>query len=112
MKNLLTIRTDNGPQFVSKFFGDTCKAIGLNHQRILIKTPNMNAHIESFNAILERDCYNRNKFMSYLDVYETVSNYMDYTNNRYPHGSLDDMSPSNFYNAILNNGFEPKEFIA
>jgi transposase InsO family protein len=67
----------------------------------------MNAHIKSFHAILERDCYSINEFMSYLDVYEIVSNYMNYYNNRYRHGSLDDMSPSNFYEAIQN-----KEFIA
>ena len=112
MKNLPTIRTDNGPQFVSNLFGDTCKSLGLKHQRIPVKTPNMNAHIESFHAILERDCYSRNEFMSYLDVYETVSNYMDYYNNRYRHGSLDDMSPSNFYQAIQNKEFKTKEFIA
>ena len=112
MDNLPTIRTDNGPQFVSKLFGDTCKQLGLKHQRIPVKTPNMNAHIESFHSILEEDCYSINEFNSYLQVYEVVSEYMDYYNNRYRHGSLNDRPPAEFYESLQNKEFEPKAFIA
>ena len=31
--------------------------------------------------------------MSYLDVYETINNYMHYYNNIFRHTSLDDISP-------------------
>ena len=91
--SLPMIRTDNGPQFVSRLFGDTCKSLGLRHQRIPVKTPNMNAHIESFHSILQKDCYNRYEFTSYIEVYEAVSEYMDYYNKRYRHGSLADKLP-------------------
>ncbi|MDZ7542565.1 DDE-type integrase/transposase/recombinase, partial [Clostridium perfringens] len=40
-----TIRTDNGPQFVSKLFGDTCESLDMIHERIPLRTPNMNAYI-------------------------------------------------------------------
>jgi putative transposase len=106
------IRTDNGPQFVSKLFGDTCKSLGLKHQRIPVKTPNMNAHIESFHSILERDCYSINEFNSYIHVYEVVSEYMNYYNNRYRHGSLGDMSPVDFYQAIKDNKIKSEAFVA
>ena len=112
MDDLPTIRTDNGPQFVSNLFGDTCKQLGLKHQRIPVKTPNMNAHIESFHSILEEDCYSMNEFNSYLQVYEVVSEYMDYYNNRYRHGSLNDRPPAEFYESLQNKEFEPKAFIA
>jgi len=112
MDNLPTIRTDNGPQFVSKLFGDTCKQLGLKHQRIPVKTPNMNAHIESFHSILEEDCYSMNEFESYLQVYEVVSEYMNYYNNRYRHGSLNDRPPAEFYESLQDKEFEPKAFIA
>lgn len=110
--DLPIIRTDNGPQFVSNLFGDTCKALGLTHQRIPVKTPNMNAHIESFHSILESDCYKRNEFMSYIQVYETVSEYMRYYNNRYRHGSIGDISPADYYQAIKEKRIEPEAFIA
>ena len=54
MKSLLTIRIKNGPHFVSNLFDDTCESLDLKHKRISVKTSNMNAHIESFHAILER----------------------------------------------------------
>jgi len=106
------IRTDNGPQFVANKFGDTCKSLGMKHQRIPVKTPNMNAHIESFHSILERDCYGINEFNSYIHVYEVVSEYMDYYNNRYRHGSLGDMSPNDFYQAIQDDKLKPEAFVA
>ena len=60
----------------------------------------MNAHIESFHALLEKDCYGINEFMSYIEVYEIVSKYMNYYNNRYRHGSLDDTPPADYYQAL------------
>lgn len=110
--DLPVIRTDNGPQFVSKLFGDTCKYLGIRHQRIPVKTPNMNAHIESFHSILEEDCYNINEFMSFQQVYKIVSEYMNYYNNRYRHGSIGDMSPANYYKAIQEEKIKTEPFTA
>jgi putative transposase len=41
------IRSDNGPQFISNIFANTCGSLNIEHERIPFKTPNMNAHIES-----------------------------------------------------------------
>jgi transposase InsO family protein len=46
------IRTDNGPQFISHKFNECCKEIKIEHERIPVKTPNKNAHVESFHRIL------------------------------------------------------------
>lgn len=72
--DLPKIRTDNGPQFISNKFQDACKSLGIEHQRIPVKTPNMNAHIESFHSILEEECYSRHEFDSFMEVYDIVSN--------------------------------------
>ena len=40
MPEKLYIRSDNGSQFTSKFFSDTCRALGINHERIPNATPN------------------------------------------------------------------------
>ncbi|ASZ60928.1 transposase [Bacillus subtilis] len=42
------IRTDNGPQFISLAFQKACETFHIEHERIPPRTPNMNAHIESF----------------------------------------------------------------
>jgi transposase InsO family protein len=60
----------------------------------------MNAHIESFHSVLEKDCYSINEFSSFIDAYKKVSEYMNYYNNRYRHGSLNDMPPAKFYELV------------
>lgn len=106
------IRTDNGPPFVSKTFGGLCEGLGLHHQRIPVKTPNMNAHIESFHSILSDECYNRNDFQSYMEVYKVVSGYMAYYNGRRRHGSLGNISPNNYFNALKNKKIQAISFTA
>ncbi|AGB41477.1 transposase [Halobacteroides halobius DSM 5150] len=110
--DLPVIRTDNGPQFTSKLFGSTCQSLGMKHQKIPVKTPNMNAHIESFHSILEDECYSRNEFQSYIEVYEIVSEYMRYYNNRRRHGSLNNQAPTQYYRAVKDKKIKPEVFIA
>lgn len=90
------IRTDNGPQFVSKAFGDLCEAEQITHERIPPKTPNMNAYIESFHATLERDLLTKETFSTFEEAYQAVDTYIDFYNNRRMHRSLDKRSPAAF----------------
>ncbi|MFC7747635.1 IS3 family transposase, partial [Lentibacillus kimchii] len=69
------IRSDNGPQYVAKAFEAACETLGCEHERIPPKTPNKNAHIESFHRVLEDDCLSRELFESYKTAYERVSEF-------------------------------------
>ena len=106
------IRTDNGPQFTSIKFGKLCKSLGIEHERIPVKTPNMIAHIEAFHSILEEECYSRYEFSSFLEVYRVVAEYMEYYNTRRRHGSLRYMAPNNFYQAFLDKIVDLEPFSA
>lgn len=90
------IRTDNGPQFISKAFGELCEAEKITHERIPPKTPNMNAYIESFHATLERDLLSKEVYATFQEAYDAVKNYMDFYNNRRMHRSLGKRSPASF----------------
>lgn len=90
------IRTDNGPQFVSKAFGELCEKEGIMHERIPPKTPNMNAYIESFHANLERDLLRKESYETFEEAYQAIHDYMDFYNNRRMHGSLKKRSPVAF----------------
>ncbi|WP_317618510.1 IS3 family transposase [Paenibacillus sp. PL91] len=90
------VRSDNGPQFVSKLFGDTCESLGIVHERIPPRTPNMNAYIESFHSLLERDLFSKAEFKSFEDAYAELDRYMDFYNHRKMHGSLKRMPPVTF----------------
>ena len=96
------IRTDNGPQFTANVFQDICEDLGVVHERIPIKSPSMNAYIESFHAILEDECYSRHEFEDFAEVYQVIHEYLDYYNNRRRHGSIKNMAPLKYYQAYLN----------
>ncbi|MBW5449475.1 IS3 family transposase [Cohnella sp. CFH 77786] len=90
------IRTDNGPQFLSTLFQDTCEAYEITHERIPPRTPNMNAYIESFHSVLEDNLFSKSVFMTFEEACAALDNYMDFYNNRRMHGSLKRMSPQRF----------------
>lgn len=98
---LPTIRTDNGPQFVSKLFGDTCESLEIVHERIPPRTPNMNAYIESFHSLLERDLFSLREFMTFEEAYEALDRYVDFYNNRKMHGGLKSMPPTQFSKWVM-----------
>ena len=108
----LVLRTDNGPQLIAHAFAGICEELGITHERIPVKTPNMNAYIEAFHAILEEECYGLNDFESFLDVYTIVSEYMRYYNERRRHGSLNYKAPSQFHQAFLNSNAKGKAIVA
>lgn len=97
------VRTDNGPQFVSEYFGQTCQQLGLEHERIPCRTPNKNAHIESFHAILESECLAMYEFRTYEEAYKTVADFMKHYNERRIHSSLGYRTPKEMHEAFLSN---------
>jgi putative transposase len=94
-ENPPVLRTDNGPQFTSHTFGDFCEGF-MEHERIPPKTPNKNAHIESFHSVLEKECFARHEFDTYQEAYAVVADYIDFYNKRRLHGSLKDRPPHEF----------------
>jgi putative transposase len=106
-EQLPVVRTDNGPQFISYAFEEACLKLQVEHERIPPKTPNKNAHIEAFHAILEQDCLSRHEFESYQDAYHIVSDYLLFYNQRRIHGSLHDLSPAEFLLAVSQRKVKP-----
>jgi len=103
------IRSDNGPQFISHLFGNACESYGIIHERIPPRTPNKNAHIESFHSILESECYQRNEFETYQQTYKIVTSFIQHYNRVRIHGSIYDLSPYEYMGAIENGEVKPKE---
>lgn len=97
------IRSDNGPQFVSHLFEEACADFKMIHERIPPKTPNKNAHIESFHSILEAECYQRHEFETYPQAYEIVTQFIQHYNRIRIHGSIYDLSPYEYIAAIRDN---------
>jgi putative transposase len=107
-ENKLIIRTDNGPQFCSNLFQEFC-GDWIEHERIPPRSPNMNAYIESFHSVLERECYQRNEFRTFEEAYRIVDDYIDFYNHRRLHGSLKDCPPQEFFEEATKGRMKLKE---
>ncbi len=81
------IRTDNGPQFTAHTFEVRCEELGVDHERIPVATPNMNAHIESWHAQLDRECLAQ-EFTTFAEAYYAVSQWIQDYNERQLHGNF------------------------
>jgi len=59
---------------------EECLELNIEHERIPFKTPNLNAHIELFNAILEGECLSQHDFAGYAEAYATVVDFIRFYN--------------------------------
>lgn len=92
----LVTRSDNGPQMTSNMFYKYINDIGLEHEFIPVKCPNKNAFIESFFSIFEIQFLQVWYFNSMSGVFEKISKFIEFYNNRRLHGSLKYNSPIEF----------------
>jgi putative transposase len=105
------IRSDNGPQFVSLAFEQACERLGLEHERIPPRTPNLNAHIESFHRILEEGCLSGQEFDTYAEAYEAVDKYIRFYNQRRLYSSLNYLPPAEFHKRYYVERLKPTKVV-
>ena len=106
------IRSDNGTQFVSRTVDLFLSSSKIDHERIHPATPKEDAHIESFNSILEKEVIGRFEF-SYLENTEnTISRFIESYNNERLHSAIDykhqDISKKKF---LIRHFFKLRDWI-
>ncbi|NLH00808.1 MAG: transposase [Clostridiales bacterium] len=87
-------------------FEDSCAEINVYHERIPIRTPNKNTHIEAFYRIFRDECIGMYEFNSYKDAYTEVSRFMKRYNTTRIHSSLKYKTPIEFYAQNLGKEIE------
>lgn len=102
------IRSDNRPQFISNLFEGTCLELNIEHERTPFKTPNLNAHIAAFHAILEEECLSRYEFASYAEAYQVVDSYIRFYNKIRIHSSTKYLAPAECYEMLRQKQLELK----
>ena len=92
------IRTDNGPEFISKEYREWCKMKGVIPVYASPGTPTENAYVERFNRLFREDILDAYLFRN-IKQFEIVAEKWQYDyNNYHPHSSLEDKSPIEFSN--------------
>ena len=92
----LKIRTDNGPEFISKMFVDFCQANKIELHFIEPGKPAQNAYIERLNRTFREDVLDPYLFESLIEVNALAYEWQIDYNSNHPHKALNGQSPWTF----------------
>jgi putative transposase len=87
------IRTDNGPEFISKRFQLWLKDNHIRWQPIAKGKPQENCFIERFNRTAREEFFNANLLLSIEDANEKAAKFIHQYNTVRPHESLNNKTP-------------------
>ena len=90
------IRSDSGPEFVSRAVDQWAYEQGLQWHTIQPGRPVENGNVESFNGRFRDECLNENWFSSPADERKKIAVWRQDYNERQPHSSLQYRTPMEF----------------
>jgi putative transposase len=90
------IRSDNGPEFVSRAVDQWAYEQGLQWHTIQPGRPMENGYVGSFNGRFRDECLNENWFSSLADAREKIAQWKQDYNELRPHSSLQYRTPMEF----------------
>lgn len=99
------IRTDNGPEFISKTFTTFCKENNIRLQFIQPGKPAQNAYIERMNRTFREDVLDAYLFETLTEVNAIAFEWQIDYNQNHPHKALNGLSPWKYKNEILKQMF-------
>ena len=92
----ITLRTDNGSQYISREFNEYLKLLRISHEYIEKETPEENGDIESFHNSIKTEYIWVNEISNFNDGKIIIENaFQDYNNTRV-HSTLDYYSALQF----------------
>lgn len=89
----ITVRNDNGSQFIANNVRKYLKELEMNQQFTHISTPEENSYIEAFFSNLRRDLLSKTEFYSYYEAKLKIEAYMEYYNYRRRHRGIGKITP-------------------
>jgi putative transposase len=94
------LRSDNGPELIATELTGWLVGEGVKTHHIDPGSPWQNAYGESFNAILRRECLNRELFYGVLEARVKTETWRRRHNERRPHSSLGYRTPVQFRDGV------------
>lgn len=91
------VRCDNGPEFTADALVDWCNTVGVSTAFIDPGSPWQNGFIESFNAQFRREQLSGEIMDTMVEAKYLADEWKDIYNHERPHGSLDGLTPSRFW---------------
>ena len=98
------IRSDNGPEFVSRVLDQWAYENGVGWHFIQPGRPMENGYVESFNGRLRDECLNENWFSDLAEARSTIEAWREDYNQRRPHSALGYRTPEEFAKMAATTG--------
>lgn len=108
----ITLRNDNGSQFIAKSVRAYLDEINVIHEFAHIATPEDNAYIEAFHSIMQRELVSRYEFESFHHADMKIVQYIFTYNHIRKHGSLQLRTPAAVWNEYFINRSTDKQLPA
>lgn len=105
----ITIRNDNGSQFIANDVRGYFHYHNINHEFTNIATPEDDGHIEAFHSIMEREFLQRNDYTSFDEMKSAIARFMKCYNEERLHGSLNYRTPEQFIKDFNENELKLNE---
>ena len=96
LPELVTVRSDNGSQFVAKMVREFLAEMKLTQEFTRPATPQQNGHIEAWHSIVERAICQRFELRDLPDGQTTVKEFVDFYNNERIHSGIGYKSPKQY----------------
>jgi transposase InsO family protein len=84
----VTVRSDNGSQFISHLVRETLEELTINHEFTLPATPEQNAHIEAYHSVLQSAVCKRQEFINLKEAKATMDRFREFYNFKRLHSAL------------------------
>lgn len=88
--------SDNGPQFISKDFGEYLRSSGLQHVRTSIAYPQANGKVERYHRTVHEECLRNTSFITLDDARNQIFKYIEKYNKERLHSSLFYLTPEDY----------------
>lgn len=76
------IINDNGSQFISKYFANHLKILGLKHIKTSIMYPQTNGKVERYHRTISKECLRKQSMIDLQDARNQISKYVDNYNTK------------------------------
>jgi len=90
----ISLRSDNGSQFISKGVAEFIKNSGITHEFCHVATPQENGYVECFHSIVQRFLKKRERFESYFELKRVMKEWTAFYNDERPHKGCGYKTPS------------------
>jgi transposase InsO family protein len=98
----VTIRTDNGSQFIAHKLRDYLKGIEIRQEFIHVSSPRENGYIESLHSILEEEVIKKFEFQRLDHLRDILEKYFQFYNEERIHSGIGYRSPERFLREYQN----------